>query len=156
MDVSVCACMHTYMTGNRGDSETGRALQESLKQEWAMVPVWCEGKDYLGRQRGTEQSRREGQWRSVNKWLNNNKYTNIYTYECHNDAFICKLIKSNQCCGGGGCKGREGGVGSGVERRMVLSLHNSTTLPRLGRWETRPTWTTQLDLSQTAGGDGKE
>lgn len=92
----------------------------------------------------------------MNKWLNNNKYTNIYTYECHNDAFICKLIKSNQCCGGGGCKGREGGVGSGVERRMVLSLHNSTTLPRLGRWETRPTWTTQLDLSQTAGGDGKE
>lgn len=39
MDVSVCACMHTYMTGNRGDYETGRGLQESLKQERAMVPV---------------------------------------------------------------------------------------------------------------------
>lgn len=101
----------------------------------------------MERQRGTEQSRREGQWRSVNKWLNNNKYTNIYTYECHNEAFICKLIKSNQCCGGGGCRGREGHVGSGADRRMVLSLLNGTTLPRLGRWATRPTWTTQLDLN---------
>ena len=41
-------CIHTYMTGNGRDYETGRALQESLKQEQAMVHCEVRARTFWG------------------------------------------------------------------------------------------------------------